>query len=80
MDFLFSRDFEDIGYVFENAVGLEDALTEVRGNLIVYLRAALRGLQSHPDFEEGLYAHLHPAHATYQVKRIREILQRFVKK
>ena len=78
-DFLFSRDFEDIVYVFENAVGLEEAFAEASGNLSVYLREAISGLQSHPDFEEGLYAHLYPAHATYQVQRIREIFQRFLK-
>jgi len=30
------------------------------------------------EFEEGLYAHLDPAHSTYQVERIKIILKKLV--
>jgi len=79
-DFLFSRDFEDLVYLFENAEGIEDALSNCSGNLKNYLVTAFKLLLQHEDFEEGLFAHLHPSHAAFQVKRIRNLLLMLIEK
>lgn len=78
MDFLFSRDFEDIVYLLENATGLEEKLQGAVGPLKEYLKGTLQTLSAHPDFEEGLYAHLSPTHALYQSNRIKKVIDTLI--
>lgn len=73
-DFLFSRDFEDLVYLFENAERIEAALSGCTGDLKNYLVSSFILLLQHEDFEEGLFAHLHPTHASFQAKRINDLL------
>jgi predicted nucleotidyltransferase len=79
-DFLFSRDFEDLVYIFENAEGIEDVLAGCSGDLKNYLVSSFLLLLQHEDFEEGLFAHLHPTHASFQVKRIKNLLLLLIEK
>lgn len=79
-DFLFSKDFEDLVYLFENAERIEDGLANCSGNLRSYLVSGFKSLLQHEDFEEGLFAHLHPVHAAFQAKRIKDLLRSFVEK
>lgn len=79
-DFLFSRDFEDLVYLFENAEGIEDALANCTGDLNDYLVSSFQLLLQHEDFEEGLFAHLHPTHASFQVNRIKDLLLTHIEK
>ncbi|MBO9684485.1 MAG: nucleotidyl transferase AbiEii/AbiGii toxin family protein [Flavisolibacter sp.] len=79
-DFLFSRDFEDLVYLFENAEGVEEALANCTGDLKNYLASSFKLLLQHEDFEEGLFAHLHPTHASFQVKRIKDLLLALIEK
>lgn len=79
-DFLFSRDFEDLVYLFENAEGIEDTLTNCSGHLKDYLVSSFKLLLQHGDFEEGLFAHLHPTHASFQVNRIKDLLLTLIEK
>ena len=73
-DFLFSRDFEDLVYFFENAEGIEDALGSCSGELKNYLVSSFTVLLQHDDFDEGLFAHLHPVHVSFQLRRIKRLL------
>jgi hypothetical protein len=77
-DFIFSRDFEDLVYLFENAEGIEIALLNCSNDVKKYLTFGFQMLLQHPDFEEGLLAHLHPGHASFQVKRIKDMLNRLL--
>lgn len=77
-DFLFSRDFEDLVYLFENAEGIEDALGNSTGDLKNYLVSGFRLLLGHDDFEEALFAHLHPTHASFHVSRIKNLLGKLI--
>ena len=79
-DFLFSRDFEDLVYLFENAQEIEEALDNCSGDLKNYLVSRFQLLLQHEEFEEGLFAHLHPAHASFQVKRIKDLLRMLIEK
>ncbi|OLY91803.1 Nucleotidyl transferase AbiEii toxin, Type IV TA system [Cnuella takakiae] len=74
MDFLFSHDFEDLVYLLEHARGLEEKLKDTTGGMKAYMKATLKVLSSHSDFEEGLYAHLSPAHAQYHADRIQKLI------
>jgi len=76
--FIFSRDFEDLVYLFENAEGIEVALLNCSSNVKKFLTSGFQQLLQHPDFEEGLLAHLHPGHASFQVKRIKDMLNRLL--
>lgn len=77
-DFIFSRDFEDLVYLFENAESVEDAILNCSSDVKKFLISAFQLLLQHPDFEEGLLAHLHPGHASFQVKRIKDMLNRLL--
>lgn len=79
-DFLFSRDFEDLVYLFENAEGIEDGLANCSGDLRDYLVSSFKLLLKHEDFEEGLFAHLHPTHASFQMNRIKDLLLTLIEK
>lgn len=73
-DFLFSRDFEDVVYLLENAKDVEERLINTAGALKEYLKTTFQSLSVHPDFEEGLLAHLSPTHSIYQTSRIKSII------
>ena len=77
-NFLFSRDFVDIVYLFENTIDLEEKLLGTTGPLNEYLKTTLQNISVHPDFEEGLYAHLSPVHVAFQVERIKTIIATFI--
>lgn len=77
-NFLFSHDFEDIVYLFEHATQFDYCLQNSKGELQEYLRQTFTLLMERADWEEGLYAHLSPYHASYQYDRIQEIIKSFL--
>lgn len=77
-DFIYSRDFEDIVYLLENADGIEETLLNSESHVRNYFAQIFSTLIYNTEFEEGLYAHLDPAHSTYQVERIKIILKKLV--
>jgi len=77
-DYRTSSDFEDIVYVFENNTALYGHLSQTTGALQLYLKTELAHLLADPDFEEGLYSHLEPFHATATSAEIIQTLRRFV--
>ncbi|RYZ26449.1 MAG: hypothetical protein EOO10_15505 [Chitinophagaceae bacterium] len=78
MDFLFSRDFEDLVYLLENAIAVEEKLLGTTGTLNEYLKITFKNLLAHPDFEEGLHAHLFPRHAAFQAERIKRTIKTII--
>jgi hypothetical protein len=77
-DFIFSRDFEDLVYLFENAENIEAVLLNSSTELKTYFRSSFQTVLQHSDFEEGLLAHLHPSHASFHVNKIMEMLKLMV--
>ncbi|RYY43848.1 MAG: hypothetical protein EOO06_19090 [Chitinophagaceae bacterium] len=78
MDFLLSCDFEDLVYLLENALAVEEKLLGTTGTLNEYLKITFKNLLAHPDFEEGLHAHLSPPHAAFQAERIKRIIKTII--
>jgi hypothetical protein len=77
-DFIFSHDFEDLVYLFENATHFSTSLISSEGELRDYLKSTFSSLIKRSDWEEGLYAHLSPYHASYHYERIQRIIKSFL--
>jgi predicted nucleotidyltransferase len=77
-DYRTSSDFEDLVYILENNTTIAQTLAATSSELQHYLKIEFARLLADSEFEEGLYAHLEPAHAAATSEEIRYILREFV--
>jgi len=77
-DYRTSSDFEDLVYILENNSTIAQTLAVTSSKLQQYLKVEFARLLADPDFEEGIFAHLEPAHAATTSAEIINILQEFL--
>ena len=74
-NYLYSTDFEDIVYVFENNANILSLLNESPKEVNEYLKKIFTEFRQDYSFEEGLSAHLEPNTKAQQIIRIKSIVK-----
>jgi predicted nucleotidyltransferase len=77
-NYLYSTDFEDIVYVFENNANILSLLNESPKEVNEYLKKIFTEFRQDYLFEEGLSAHLEPNTKDQQILRIKAIVKEFL--
>jgi predicted nucleotidyltransferase len=77
-NYLYSTDFEDIVYVFENSANILTLINESPKKVNEYLKEAFSEFRKDSLFEEGISAHVEPNTKAQQIMRINSIVKEFL--
>ncbi|GAB3918911.1 hypothetical protein [Larkinella terrae] len=78
-DFRMNSDFEDIIYVFDNRIEIENEIRNSPVSVRKYLAKELKNLLNHPDIQEGISVHLEYSTSGQRTQRILTIWDNFIK-
>jgi hypothetical protein len=77
-DYRYNTDFEDIIYIFDNRININNELSKANKDVKIYLQDTLTNLLKRPFIEEEITANLDYSFSTQRKNRILSIWESFV--